>query len=119
LVVLVGTIIPSACTTEPRLAMRVQNAGGNPERGQQLIREYGCYSCHIVPGVTGANGLVGPPLTHWANRGFIAGELPNTAENLILRVQNPQAVESSMAMPNLGVSEHDARDIASYLYTIK
>lgn len=33
-------------------------------------------------------------------------------------VMNPQAVEPGTAMPDLGVSEPEARHIAAYLYTL-
>jgi len=34
-------------------------------------------------------------------------------------IQNPPAIDSKTAMPFLGVSERDARDIAEYLYRLK
>lgn len=94
--------------------------GGRPERGSRVMRStYGCGACHVVPGVTGAEGMVGPPLTSWARRVYVAGNLPNTPENLVLWIRHPQAVEPGTAMPDLGVNEEDARDIAAYLYTLK
>lgn len=93
--------------------------GGNPHRGPQLIRSYGCGTCHTVAGVTGANGLVGPPLSGIAQRAYIAGVLPNAPENLVRWIENPKAVDSLTAMPVLGVSSADARDIAAYLYTLR
>lgn len=93
--------------------------GGNPDRGPALIRSYGCGTCHTVAGVTGANGLVGPPLTGIAQRAYIAGVLPNAPENMVRWIENPKAVDSLTAMPVLGVSPADARDIAAYLYTLR
>ncbi|HEX6597812.1 MAG TPA: c-type cytochrome [Gemmatimonadaceae bacterium] len=93
--------------------------GGNPARGPQLIRSYGCGTCHTVSGVTGANGLVGPPLTGIAQRAYIAGVLPNAPENMVRWIENPKAVDSLTAMPVLGVNSADARDIAAYLYTLR
>lgn len=93
--------------------------GGEPERGQRALRAYGCGACHMVPGVPGADGLVGPPLIKWAHRSYIAGQLPNTPANLVRWIRDPQAVEPGTAMPDLGVTEDDARDIAAYLYTLK
>ena len=55
---------------------------GNPELGPDKIRKYGCYTCHTIPGVEGANGLVGPPLSGIYERVYIAGEVPNTPENI-------------------------------------
>lgn len=92
---------------------------GSPVRGAQLIQQYGCGSCHTVPGVSGADGLVGPPLTRFGARSYIAGELPNSGDNLQRWIRDPRAVEPNTAMPNLGVSPLDARDIAAYLFTLK
>ncbi|MEP9381907.1 c-type cytochrome [Nocardioides cheoyonin] len=92
---------------------------GDPDRGAQLISSYGCASCHTVPGVADAHGLVGPPLTEFARRSYIAGELPNTEANLHRWIEDPQAVEPGTAMPDLGVTPQDAADITAYLYTLR
>lgn len=92
---------------------------GNPEHGKQVIQAYGCGACHIIPGVRDARGLVGPPLNFYAERTIIAGELPNTPENLVLWLRNPPAVEPKTAMPNLGLSESQAWDVTAYLYTLR
>ncbi len=93
--------------------------GGTPERGRAAIRKYGCYTCHTIPGITQANALVGPPLIHWSKRVYIAGELPNTPENLMKWIQHPPQVEPKTAMPDMGVTDQDSRDIAAYLYSIE
>ena len=92
---------------------------GDPERGKQQIVAYGCGSCHVIPGVPGARGLVGPPLTHFANRAYIAGQVPNNGDFLVQWISVPQSIEPGTAMPNLGVSNGQARDIAAYLHTLK
>jgi cytochrome c len=93
--------------------------GGDPDRGQTSIHYYGCSSCHTIPGIPGANGLVGPPLTQMASRGYIGGVLKNTPDNMIHWLENPPGIDPLTAMPNLKLDEQDARDIASYLYTLK
>jgi cytochrome c len=93
--------------------------GGSPERGREKIRKYGCASCHTIPGLAEADSLVGPPLKNIAGRTYVGGVLSNTPDNMIRWIQNPPGVDPLTAMPNLGVSEEDARDIASYLYTLK
>lgn len=93
--------------------------GGNAHQGRQIIQSYGCGACHTIPGIHAANGLVGPPLYFFSRRTMIAGELPNTPENLIRWIENPPAVEAGTAMPNLGLSEQQARDAAAYLYTLR
>jgi cytochrome c1 len=92
---------------------------GNATHGKQLIAGYGCGACHMIPGVQGARGLVGPPLFYFSERTMIAGELPNTPENLIHWIEHPHDVEPKTAMPDLGLSEDQAHDIAAYLYTLR
>ena len=93
--------------------------GGDPRRGMAVIESYGCGSCHTIPGVRNAQGLVGPPLLWWSRRTFIAGELPNSPENLVRWIQFPQRVEAQTAMPTLGLTNQQARDAAAYLYTLR
>jgi cytochrome c len=93
--------------------------GGDPKRGERAIAVYGCGTCHEVPGVRTARGTVGPPLTRYGARTYVAGALRNTPENLVHFIRDPQAVEPGTAMPDVGVSEQDGRDIAAYLYTLE
>ena len=89
--------------------------GGDAEAGRAAIIANGCASCHVIPGVA-ENAYVGPPLNQYAQRHYIAGNMPNTADNLVEWIQFPQQFEPGTAMPNLEISEHDARNIAAYLY---
>jgi mono/diheme cytochrome c family protein len=91
---------------------------GDSERGKELIRFFGCSACHTIPGVVGAHGLVGPPLTRWAERQYISGRVVNTPANLVEWIVNPQAIEAGTAMPAAGATAEQARDIAAYLYTL-
>jgi cytochrome c len=96
----------------------VRATGGNPDAGKDKIRYCGCSSCHTIPGIEEANGKVGPPLSAFALRVYIAGEVPNTPDNLRHWIRNPHAIEQHTAMPEMGVSDGDSRDIAAYLYTL-
>ncbi len=100
-------------------AAYITTGGGNARTGRDNIRKYGCYACHTIDGVPGARGLVGPPLDGIGNREFIAGELPNTPDNLMRWIQHPRQVEQHTVMPEMGVTEQDSRDIAAYLYTLR
>lgn len=93
--------------------------GGDPARGELAIRQYGCSACHTIPGVEGAKALVGPTLDRVASRLYIGGVMPNTPDNMIRWIQDPQGVDRLTAMPNLSVTDSDARDIAGYLYTLR
>lgn len=123
--VLAAVLLPAAtvagCAAEetgqavlPRRAL-----SGSPDRGAQLIVRYGCSSCHTIPGIRGANGLVGPPLTDFARRSYIAGVLRNSESNLQRWIRDPQGVVPGNAMPDLGVTKQDAADITAYLYTLR
>ena len=93
--------------------------GGDPDRGASNISRYGCGSCHTIPGITGAHGMVGPSLSGIGNREFIADALPNQPVNLMRWVRDPHGVQGNSVMPNLGVTSEDAMDIAAYLYSLK
>jgi cytochrome c len=94
-------------------------SGGDARLGRFEIRKYGCNACHQIPGIPGARGLIGPPLDGIRDRYYIAGEITNTPDNLMLWIQHPRQVESHTAMPEMGVTEQDSRDIAAYLYTLR
>ena len=93
--------------------------GGSAAEGKRIVADEACGVCHAIPGIRGARGVVGPPLYFWSRRTYIAGELPNTPENLVRWIQNPRAIEPKTAMPNLGLTEDQARDVAAYLYTLR
>lgn len=109
--------IAAGCSQESSVPPLQANQG-DPARGATLIQQYGCGSCHTIPGIPGADGLVGPPLDHFARRGYIAGVLPNSERNLQHWIQHPQQVVPGNAMPYLGISKSDAADIVAYLYTL-
>ena len=114
-------LLLAGCTSETRQAEAREAAyltGGDPERGRALMRPYGCASCHTIPGVPGADAMVGPPLTGFAERAYVAGVLPNSPANLVRWIRHPRQVDSLTVMPDMGVGERDARDIAAYLYTL-
>jgi putative membrane protein len=91
-------------------------SGAHAERGPALMKSYGCATCHTIPGMENARGQVGPPLAQFGRRAFIAGVLSNNPDNLVKWLRSPQSVIPGNAMPNTGLTEEDARDIAAYLY---
>ncbi len=78
-----------------------------------------CGACHSVPGVVGANGRVGPPLSGIGVRQIIAGHFPNTPNNMVGWIEHPQAMLPGDVMPEMGLSHQQAQDIATYLYTLE
>ena len=93
--------------------------GGSAARGKSAIGKYGCGSSHTIPGIDGAQATVGPPLTSVAVRGYLAGHLPNSPDNMMKWIQHPQRIDPQVVMPEMGVTDQDARDITAYLYTLR
>ena len=92
---------------------------GSPAHGAEVIAGKGCGACHIIPGIAGANGLVGPPLTLMGRRVFVAGLLHNTEQNLAFWVLDPQRIVPGNAMPSTNLTPAEAMDVAAYLETIR
>ncbi|HEY7899895.1 MAG TPA: c-type cytochrome, partial [Caulobacteraceae bacterium] len=103
----VALIVLAACQRSPM--------GQAAARGKIVIVRAQCGACHEIPGVFAANGLVGPPLAGFGRRTMIAGMLPNTRDNLVLWLRYPQKITPGNAMPDTGLSEAEARDVAAYL----
>ena len=75
--------------------------------------------CHTIPGIAAPNATVGPPLDRIAMRQYLGGHLTNTPDNMIKWIQHPQAIDPKNAMPDLGVTDQDAKDVAAFLYTLR
>jgi cytochrome c2 len=112
--VVIATMV-TGCDRSSELEAR-HSTGGDARRGASRIESYGCGACHTIPGIQTATSNVGPPLAGFAKRTYIAGSLPNSAAQLVHWIQHPREVDPRTAMPELGVSDADARDIAAYLY---
>jgi mono/diheme cytochrome c family protein len=104
---------------EPPRAVAPELRPGSAEAGRRALDQYACTTCHAIPRVTGATKHVGPPLGGIASRSYIGGALANTHANMVRWLQSPPRVKPGTAMPDLGVSEQDAHDLAAYLATLK
>jgi mono/diheme cytochrome c family protein len=102
-----------------KAASRDTQAPPDVARGKVAIQQYGCVTCHRIPGIVGAQAPVGPPLDRYADRALVAGMLPNTPGNLVRWLRSPRSLNPRTAMPDLGLSERDARDIAAYLQGLR
>jgi cytochrome c len=92
---------------------------GVADAGQLAITRYNCGACHRIPGIAGAAGQAGPALGGIAVRAQIAGMLTNSPDNMVRWLRHPQRVLPGNGMPDLGVGDRDARDMAAYLYTLR
>ncbi len=104
----------SSCGDTP--ATRIP--GADAERGKDAILRYGCASCHAIPGVANQGSNVGPPLDKIARRAYIGGILPNTPDDMVRWLRDPPQLDPRTAMPAMGISDAEAKDIAAYLYTL-
>ncbi len=92
--------------------------GADPQRGRIALAQHACVACHTIPGVTGSQVHVGPPLAGLSKRKFIAGKVANAPENLVRWIRDPHTFAPGSAMPDMNVGERDARDMAAYLLTM-
>lgn len=108
--------LAAACV---RPAAQPRGSVGDPARGALLVDREACGSCHRIPGKAVGFGVVGPPLGGIGRRAVIAGFLPNTPGEMVRWLKAPQAVLPRSAMPDMGLTDGQARDIAAYLYSLR
>jgi len=102
------------CAANWPTAQRLPDAA----RGRRAMTQYACNACHNIPGVTGSDVHVGPPLAGMARRGLIAGAVPNTPEQMVRWITNPSSIDPETTMPTMQVNPQDALDIAAFLATL-
>ncbi len=114
IVMIAVTIIGAGCS---RSNAPSPHAGSTQASAADLMIQYGCPTCHVIPHVPGAVGKVGPSLDELAQRSYLAGTLQNSPENLVYWIQHPQKIHPGTAMPEMGVTSVDAARIATFLQT--
>jgi cytochrome c2 len=88
---------------------------GDAGKGKLLLRQFGCGNCHRIEGVAAAQGAAGPPLSGVGRRAYLAGVVPNSPENMARWIRAPRAHKPGTTMPDMGVTEAQARDMVAYL----
>lgn len=88
--------------------------------GSDLFKLTGCDACHTIRGVA-ETGKVGPDLTHFGSRSTIgAATLPNTRDNLLAWLADPQRIKPGVAMPGYAsLPEADRAALADYLMGLR
>jgi mono/diheme cytochrome c family protein len=109
-------LILQGCSSPAEYEPSVANA--NPKAGRELIAAFECGACHVIPGVPGAWGRVGPELKSYKENVYVAGRYPNTPEVLIRFVRDAPSMSPNTAMPAIEMTDVQARDIAAYLYSL-
>jgi cytochrome c len=113
-----AALVLTACMRQPA-AVEPQAVNGDAQRGRVAMKAHDCGVCHVIPGVTGARGRVGPSLSHFRRHVYIAGKFPNQPEVLTAWLLDPPAMAAQTAMPAPGITAREARDMAAYLYTLQ
>ena len=106
----------TSCRSDDAATARRAESYDEDERGEIVLRQYACHACHQIEGVVGPDSSVGPALVDWPTRRYIAGTLPNTPDNLVRWIIDPAAVSPGTLMPDLGVSDAHAREMADFLF---
>lgn len=107
----------AGCAQERDYRPRVHS--GSAERGEMTLVRLECGACHVIPGIAGAVGQVGPSLAAYSSRSYVAGKFPNEPEALVRWLIDPPAMAPQTAMPAVPMSDQDARDMAAYLYELE
>jgi mono/diheme cytochrome c family protein len=113
-----GARLPDAPPANTAAHSPAIDARGDVRAGRHAIDQYLCATCHRIPGVPGADATVGPNLAGVGTRAYIGGTLPNTRDNMMRWLRDPQQVKPGTAMPNLHIREHDVADLAAFLETL-
>ena len=87
--------------------------------GWHLFQTLTCINCHALRGVS-SGASAAPDLTHLAGRQTLgAGVLALTETNLFRWLKDPQAVKPGCLMPDLKLTDPQARALVSYLETLQ
>ena len=86
--------------------------------GKAVFAKSACVGCHTITGVSA--GVLAPNLTHFGSRATLAaGMWPNTPDNVAAWVQDPQRLKPGVKMPDLGLTNDQAKAVAAYLTSLK
>lgn len=89
-------------------------------RGRELFLENGCGACHTIRG-TGAEGVLGPDLTHVGGRlSLAAAALPNSRAAFAAWLVENDHIKPENLMPEYGYLEPDELDtLSAYLESLE
>jgi cytochrome c oxidase subunit 2 len=91
---------------------------GLAAEGKAIFARSACVGCHTIDGVS--TGVLAPNLTHFGARTMLAaGMWPNTPDNVAAWVKAPQRLKPGVKMPDLGLTDEQAKAVAAYLTSLK
>jgi cytochrome c oxidase subunit 2 len=93
-------------------------AVGLAAEGKAIFARSACVGCHTIRGVS--SGTLGPDLTTFGSRHTLAaGILPVSVDTVAAWLKNPSALKPDAKMPALGLTDAQARAVATYLIELK
>jgi cytochrome c len=112
-------LLALACNREQPAAPKPQPVKPQAD-ARQLIAQYGCNVCHVIPGIEGAQGSLGPSLAGVASRPTLSeASVQNTPANLAQFIRSPASLNPQTSMPPIAMTGAEAETIAAYLLTLK
>jgi cytochrome c oxidase subunit 2 len=97
----------------------VKPATAMARAGEQVFLTQQCASCHTLRG-TGAQGRIGPDLTHLMTRTTLAAlTIPNDRGHLAGWVLDPQHIKPGNDMPGLDLGSRDFQALLAFLETLR
>ena len=108
----------AAWTAHQKQAAALPDSTTLAGKGRQVFGQGACVACHTIDGLSA--GVIGPNLTHVADRTSIAGSIfDNNATNLGKWIQNPPGQKPGSLMPNLGLTPDQVSALVAYLESLK
>jgi cytochrome c oxidase subunit 2 len=100
-------------------AVPVPPADSTLREGQMVFLSSTCATCHKIAG-TSALATNGPELTHvGSRRDLAAGALPNTHDDMLRWIYNPQAIKPGTQMPASKLTGGQLAAVVAYLRSLK
>jgi cytochrome c oxidase subunit II len=91
---------------------------GDAAEGKTVFTTHACVGCHTIRGVS--SGALAPDLTHFGSRAWMAGGmLPVDVATVAAWVKDPARFKPAVKMPALGLTDAEARAVATYLVGLK
>jgi mono/diheme cytochrome c family protein len=103
--------------SKPLAGVRRPSGPGNAQMGRQLTGSIGCVACHTIPGIEPQAGKEEFKATFGPDLGAIGSKV--SYEWLYAWVLDPEHYFEETRMPSLRLTEEEARDVATFLSTLR
>jgi cytochrome c2 len=115
-------LVAVACQGPPAAPAPPPPPAGSPAaQGQTLLAQKGCGGCHVIPGVSGATGNIGPSLVGIASKTSVGdGAVPiQSRDDMVRWIVDPPAMKPGTQMPKLNLTPDEADRMVAYLELLR